>query len=414
MSSESPYGDSYEWPKDLFEEMHDMGIASFFVYTFSYIVDAARKSKEDGKGFTGSILVDEESNDNYDSVPPPKNVLTSRHLHRAFTPAEIKTLVADNLEELGKYYSEFKSQKRVDKLFRTLDGFSALAFVEGERAITLEEFDDEFQQQELVYGIMKDDVNKRIVLIFRGTENKLAFWSNWLTNAFIFKTKPKIPEMLEGKFDGVRIHKGFYNYIFNETVNDNDGEGKTKFNQILDDIIPLLKAHPDHKLYVTGHSLGGALSTLASFYLASSTDPAIPKPVSCINFAAPRVGNNEYFAATQYLEKTKQLRMLRGVNKNDTITAIPTVGYRHVGFQVTLYDESCGEVKEPIIQYPKPDMPFSTWSHMAWNNSALGNFNLGYDHGDYRERVNDVKEFLETKNLNQMYADPEIVGYTLD
>ena len=80
----------------------------------------------------------------------------------------------------------------------------------------------------------------------------------------------------------------------------------------------------------------------------------------------------------QYLEKTKQLRMLRTVNKNDTVTAIPTVGYRHVGFQVTLFDESCGEVKEPIIQYPKPDMPFSDWSHMAWNNSALGNFNLGY------------------------------------
>ena len=38
-----------------------------------------------------------------------------------------------------------------------------------------------------------------------------------------------------------------------------------KFDEIIGIISPLLKLHPDYRLYVTGHSLGGALATLFSF-----------------------------------------------------------------------------------------------------------------------------------------------------
>jgi hypothetical protein len=40
-----------------------------------------------------------------------------------------------------------------------------------ERPLALVEYDDKHQQHELVYAVAKDDINKRITLVFRGTEN---------------------------------------------------------------------------------------------------------------------------------------------------------------------------------------------------------------------------------------------------
>ena len=73
------------------------------------------------------------------------------------------------------------------------------------------------------------------------------------------------------------LPNSYADYMFSPTIDKDDPEDTTKFDQILADIKPLLEKYPDHKLYVTGHSLGAALSTLASFYLAC--DPDIPKPV---------------------------------------------------------------------------------------------------------------------------------------
>jgi hypothetical protein len=44
-------------------------------------------------------------------------------------------------------------------------------------------------------------------------------------------------------------------------------------------------------------------------------------------------------------------------------------------------------------------------------NSVLRSFNVGYDHGDYRERVESDKEFLEKLDLNAMYKDTSLTGF---
>jgi hypothetical protein len=62
---------------------------------------------------------------------------------------------------------------------------------------------------------------------------------------------------------------------------------------------------------VTGHSLGAALSSLVAFYLACEDD--IPKPVTCLNFASPRIGDSGFRDAVRSLEQRKALRMLRVV-----------------------------------------------------------------------------------------------------
>jgi hypothetical protein len=181
------------------------------------------------------------------------------------------------------------------------------------RPLTLEEYDDRHQKHDLVYGVTKDDVNKRITLVFRGTENELAFRSNWLSNVAFLKKEYELPTVLEENnvVESLRLHSGFGKYVFDYTHDEDDPATWRKYDEIVEDIKILMKAHPSYKLYVTGHSLGAALSTIVGFYLAC--DPDIPKPVSVINFASPRVGGGNFRRAARWLEGKRWLRILRVV-----------------------------------------------------------------------------------------------------
>ena len=115
----------------------------------------------------------------------------------------------------------------------------------------------------------------------------------------------------------------------------------------------------------------------------------------------------------QHQEQTKQLRVVRAVNDNDTIAVIPTLSYKHVGFQVTLYKNP---QYPPQIHYPSKDMTCSSKVKIAMRNSILSSLNFSYDHGDieYVRRIEAGKRVLEGLNLNVLYNVPTIVGFELE
>ena len=197
-------------------------------------------------------------------------------------------------------------------------------------------------------------------------------------------------------------------YIFNETEKE-DAAGTRKMDQILEDVKAILAKYPDHKVYVTGHSLGSALSTICAFYLACEDDDAIPKPVTCVNFASPRVGGWKFAEAVHYLEKNKQLRMLRSINENDIVTAVPKTGYYHVGHQVTCYKDGLFRKNiEPEIIYMNPTEGFVKRWRKYRTNSILSNLAADHGIGGYLGRILKGKPFLEKKSLNQMYIDEKV------
>jgi len=80
-------------------------------------------------------------------------------------------------------------------------------------------------------------------------------------------------------------------YLF-ET--NSSGKASSKVNKceaILDQVGSLFEKYPDYRLYVTGHSLGMAVAILFGAEAAASKDPRIPKPVSVVGIASPKVGN---------------------------------------------------------------------------------------------------------------------------
>lgn len=377
-----------------------MGDISFIIYQLGYLSGASRKAKELGVQFKGMEL------DDRGSVIKPN--IASSALKRNFTPGELKKIIQDNLDFLKELFPQYSDESSLSATYESLDelekapadatdnlsnsgktydlansGSSVDTSTSGSpksvkkwRAYTIEEFEDRFQSSELVYSVVKDAYHERITLVFRGTENTLgAGGTNWMSNLNINVEEAKIPEVMKGNIEGetIGIHEGYHDYLFANTTETEDAETFTKYDQIKEDVLGLVKKYPGYKLYVTGHSLGAALSTIAAFFLAC--EDSIPKPVTCINFASPRVGTRSFLSACQYLEKTCQLRIVRTMNVHDTIAVFPIAPYVHVGFQVTLYKDG---KKKPDLHYPNLKLDWVEWAKISWKNSLIASLNLGY------------------------------------
>jgi len=110
------------------------------------------------------------------------------------------------------------------------------------------------------------------------------------------------------------------------------------------------KENERFELFITGHSLGGALAQLLSYELAAygeigEKDP-FPLPIRVVSFASPRVGNKKGFAqAYQALEKAGRVRHLRVTNQGDAVPeCFPSFGYAQTGVNVHLKESETAMV----------------------------------------------------------------------
>jgi hypothetical protein len=138
-------------------------------------------------------------------------------------------------------------------------------------------------------------------------------------------------------------------YIFGPT-----SEGNSKFEQIVHIIeqIFAIEDYSNYKLFVTGHSLGGALANLLTYALSrSDTTFFIPKPINAISFASPGTGNDEYLEVFKQQEKDGKLRHIRISNNNDIV--VNETRYKHTGLNMNLHaglrmDIGYGNVRKTI------------------------------------------------------------------
>jgi triacylglycerol lipase len=117
--------------------------------------------------------------------------------------------------------------------------------------------------------------------------------------------------------------------ILARRVRTSSGRIHAGFRQAYDSVAPKievsLKKIGKRPLYITGHSLGGALATVATESLESN--PKFEFQVAaCYSFGSPRVGNAEY-------DPNIKSSFFRIVNTADIVTVIPllAMGFVHVG-----------------------------------------------------------------------------------
>ncbi|PIA40124.1 hypothetical protein AQUCO_02500085v1 [Aquilegia coerulea] len=176
-------------------------------------------------------------------------------------------------------------------------------------------------------AIWRDTLRKRLVIAFRGTEQ--TRWRDLVTDLMLVPAGLN-PERVGGDFkQEVQVHSGFLSAY--DSV-------RTRLMSLIklsvgfvDDNI---EAVQKWRVYVTGHSLGGALATLLALELSSSQmakNDAIS--VTMYNFGSPRVGNRRFVDV--YNEKVKD--SWRIVNHRDIIPTVPRLmGYCHVAHPVYL------------------------------------------------------------------------------
>ena len=142
------------------------------------------------------------------------------------------------------------------------------------------------------------------VVSFRGTENV----RDWETNLHYSLTPVDIPRPATNESIG-RVHQGF----------------QDAFVSVRDQLERYLPCAAGLPVLITGHSLGGALATLAAAHLSGWGLAA------CYTFGAPRVGNKGF-------SSNLRTPVYRVVNPLDTVPLVPGWwrGYRHAGAEKKL------------------------------------------------------------------------------
>ena len=154
-----------------------------------------------------------------------------------------------------------------------------------------------------------------IVVSFRGTTDT----KDWIVDLDL--------KLIEGLFEG-KVHSGFYTSLSNVW-------------QQIKRTIAAFRNNKEKSLWFTGHSLGGALATLAVARFRAEDRPVD----GLYTFGQPRVGDRQFARNFNFDFKPYAFRF---VNNNDAVTRIPSRArqYSHVG--TFRYFTEPGELVEDI------------------------------------------------------------------
>ncbi|KAA8626994.1 lipase precursor [Pyrenophora tritici-repentis] len=171
--------------------------------------------------------------------------------------------------------------------------------VEAAKTSTLTEFENSVKS-DVTGFVATDTTNKLIVLSFRGSKSV----RNWITNVKFPVTKTPICADCDASI-------GFW---------ESWEEAQT---EVLKAISTAQKKFPNFKVVATGHSLGGALATLAAGVLRSQNTT-----VDLYTYGAPRVGLE---GISQFIGAPGKGETFRVTHKGDPVPKLPPsiLGYRH-------------------------------------------------------------------------------------
>eukprot|EP00891_Asterochloris_glomerata_P009139 jgi/Astpho2/9139/Aster-07787 len=232
----------------------------------------------------------------------------SEWLKRAFSVLELEDveLHLEQLDTLGKVLVVGKVSQAVVlswAAYRDEATFRDWTGIENSKLVCDSTFDTQVHVGWLPGGTA--------VMAFRGTENA----QDGLQDMKIIR---KNIDYLQALYPGVQAHTGFMQQFAAVS-------SMAKPEENLAEVIKQLSGGQDpNRVQCCGHSLGGALATLAATW-ASMTYPQAD--VRCITFGSPRVGNQVFKNAFQSMVGTS----IRVVHRGDLIPALPpALAYKHV------------------------------------------------------------------------------------
>lgn len=209
-------------------------------------------------------------------------------------------------------------------------------------------------------GFVAKDEN-RIIIAFRGTSSLHDAWTDIQISKLIFPSLNFFRRIFSIRsIFKAKAHQGFFNsYI---SVRD-------ELLKIIDDQL----IEKDYHIYLTGHSLGGALATLAALDLQVKTKAKITN----YTFGSPKVGNKRF--VRYYNKKVKDT--YRVVNDEDPVPSIPGFSFKHVKNSALIDDRTTIRVNPGIIERMEKGLEglWNTISMQAVKEHSSNNYKLLLD-----------------------------------
>ena len=180
--------------------------------------------------------------------------------------------------------------------------------------------------------IAESSVSNDIIIAFRGTNNN----QEWEQDAKFDKVIPSfIPNAQQ---NDIHVHLGFYQlYTIGTNVNNTDSPQNVVKNYLTNLSIREQREGKTYNVFLTGHSLGCGLATLATLDIVVNTKY---KNAKMYNFASPRVGDSHFanaFNTNTLVNGTAGCFCI--VNTYDLVPKVPPefLGYKHVNglFEIT-------------------------------------------------------------------------------
>lgn len=391
--------------------------ASQLMYAFATIMAEARK---------GNLVLNPEIYGNFNET---RLDVTEINNHKGMSVKDVLHTITrpENAEKMKEFFTEFDQT-----VINTLQEIEEKT---PQDTMFLQTFNSLKQEEACVYAVMKDEHRKRIIITFRGSVGGNEDWNrNFQAFNSNIKVSPVISSLMEDKYnETVLVHQGFREYLF-----DNDHRfPKERIEEIVTDVN---KVHePGYQIYVSGHSLGGALASLLAYRLGGGKEDWIPKPVNCITFSSPMVGSEGFRLAFEKLEEKGLVRYFRITNNEDVVPAVPPISfgfdsdskikrltqlflYKHVGIHLDFYSDSF------VIDYPNRK---NRWKKAIRNSflkksvfEGVGTFfRRGFNTKEAEQvvtkyhgmglvfdRLKMHKEELDKVTLKDLYEDKSLMG----
>ncbi len=184
-----------------------------------------------------------------------------------------------------------------------------------------------------------------VILCYRGTEpGNLA---NWLGDAEIGSESSSL--LLDDGATRVRVHAGFHLNVratfvdvIRELAAATAGRSLADHDRGVD--------HPLEALYVTGHSLGGAMALL---FALTVCDKSVHRAIASRLRAVYTFGQPMALAATPGLLPALESRVFRHVTARDPVPALPPAGwgrFSHIGQEYRYAEDEWRRAASPVEQ----------------------------------------------------------------
>ena len=365
---------------------------------------------------------------------------------------EVLTLPMDGpkFRELAKKHERLLKREKSHDYIDLLDSYFESR--NRQKSTIIYHVGDENSSSECVHIVGRDSARKIIILAFRGS----ITLTDWYQDLKLMIND--VPNPLHGVKDQpekVGIHLGFRNYLYGPASNilktvanlvPSIVDGKSGKSSERDTLLPegtqsriqvilqqlreLKLQYPSDRIYITGHSLGGALSLIAALEVAA--DPVLSSmpenapagiiPVSVFAIGNPKPGNRALSNAMLHLERTKKLRCCCVHNTLDAVPMLPVnvafrdVGFWHPGFRVLLYTRRFelgrSQASKPAIRLSLKSNCFGNCKCRGskWDLPKIPSLEAAKNMTNQRLNRHNYREYLERmllqeSQLEEVYLD---------